>query len=312
MIYRIIFFIVLVSFVSCKKSSKRTGDEAVDNKTVSKIADVSDLKTDSKGVNKVLVIAHRGDWRNAPENSLQAIQNCINMGVDIVEIDVQLTKDSIPVLMHDKTIDRTTTGKGEVKEWTLDSLKTLFLKNGANHPTHHKVPTLKEALHIAKGKIILNLDKCYDYFDVIYPLLEEANMKNQILMKGNVSVKEVKKDFKAYLSTVSFMPVINLDKKGAPSMVNDYLNNLKPVAIEFVFSDTTSTVIKQFDSIHNLGVRIWVNSLWEDLNAGYEDDMAVKNPDSIYGWYIKNKISMIQTDRPQLLLNYLRNKELHE
>src|SRR5690606_735890 len=56
----------------------------------------------------VLVVSHRGDWRNAPENSIQALRRVIAMGVDIIEIDVQLTRDSQLVLMHDRTIDRTT------------------------------------------------------------------------------------------------------------------------------------------------------------------------------------------------------------
>jgi glycerophosphoryl diester phosphodiesterase len=56
---------------------------------------------------RVLVVAHRGDWRNAPENSIQAIHNAIAMGVDIVEIDIHKTKDGQLVLMHDETIDRT-------------------------------------------------------------------------------------------------------------------------------------------------------------------------------------------------------------
>ena len=63
----------------------------------------------------ILVVSHRADWRNAPENSLQAIQNCIDMGVDMVEIDLKRTKDGHLILMHDKTIDRTTTGKGNRK-----------------------------------------------------------------------------------------------------------------------------------------------------------------------------------------------------
>lgn len=61
---------------------------------------------------KVMVVSHRGDWRHAPENSLWSIKCAADAGADVVEIDVSLTKDSILVLMHDKTIDRTTTGKG--------------------------------------------------------------------------------------------------------------------------------------------------------------------------------------------------------
>ncbi|MEM7658856.1 MAG: glycerophosphodiester phosphodiesterase family protein, partial [Bacteroidota bacterium] len=60
----------------------------------------------------VLAVSHRGDWRYAPENSLMAVQRCIDLGVDIVEIDVRMTKDGHLVAMHDKTVDRTTNGSG--------------------------------------------------------------------------------------------------------------------------------------------------------------------------------------------------------
>lgn len=61
---------------------------------------------------KVLVVSHRGDWRNYPENSLPALRSAIDRGVDIVEIDLKMTSDSVLVLMHDARIDRTTTGRG--------------------------------------------------------------------------------------------------------------------------------------------------------------------------------------------------------
>ena len=61
---------------------------------------------------QILVVSHRADWRNAPENSLQAIQNCIDMGVDMVEVDLKKTKDGHLILMHDRLINRTMNGKG--------------------------------------------------------------------------------------------------------------------------------------------------------------------------------------------------------
>lgn len=78
----------------------------------------------------VLVCAHRGDWRNTPENSLQGLKNCIAMGIDMVELDLKKTKDGVLIIMHDKTIDRTTTGTGRPQDYTLDSLKKLFLRKG--------------------------------------------------------------------------------------------------------------------------------------------------------------------------------------
>lgn len=61
------------------------------------------------------------------------------------------------------------TGKGKVVEWTLDSIRTLRLKNGAALRTKHRVPTLEEALLTAKGRVMVNLDKAYPIFDEIFP-----------------------------------------------------------------------------------------------------------------------------------------------
>ena len=60
----------------------------------------------------VIVVAHRGDWRNFPENSLEAIDNAVRMGVDIVELDVKKTKDGELILMHDRALDRQGAGFG--------------------------------------------------------------------------------------------------------------------------------------------------------------------------------------------------------
>ncbi len=70
------------------------------------------LKNNRSGY--VFVVAHRGDWRNAPENSVSAIKKAADMGADMVEIDIQRTKDSVFILMHDGSIDRMTNGKSFV------------------------------------------------------------------------------------------------------------------------------------------------------------------------------------------------------
>ena len=301
--------LLIVCFQSCKEQVN-TKERKVNRSMQTLNEIISNFKNPNN--EQVVVISHRGDWRNAPENSLQAIKNCIDMGVDMVEIDIHKTKDGKLVLMHDKTIDRTTTGKGLVSEWTLDSLKTLYLRNGANHATHHKIPTLEEAMLLAKGKVMINLDKCYDYFDGAYKVLVKTGTENQVVIKGNVSLSQVKQEFREYLDEVLFMPVVVLDNSESEEIVSDYLENFKPVAFEFVFKDEQSPIINRFKSLRKKGSSIWVNSLWESLNAGYEDDMAVMNQDSIYGWYIDKGVNMIQTDRPELLLNYLRSKGLHD
>ncbi|GLB52977.1 glycerophosphoryl diester phosphodiesterase [Neptunitalea chrysea] len=263
--------------------------------------------------NQVMVIAHRGDWRNAPENSIMAIENCIAMGVDMVEIDVRKTKDGKLVLMHDSTVDRTTNGKGKVSSLTLNSLKKLHLKNGQGRVTHHTIPTLEEALQAAKGKILVNLDKCYGYFDEVYAVMEKTGTVNQVVLKAyNKPYSEVRKDIGDKLDKILFMPIVNLDKQAdAWQIITDYQKAKTPVAFEIVFATENSDILNRFKQIQQGGSRVWVNSLWASLNAGYEDDMAVNNPDGIYGWLLKKGVTMLQTDRPQLLLAYLRKKQLH-
>ena len=69
----------------------------------------------------VLVASHRAVHHELPENSLPAIKEAIRLGVDIIEIDVKVSKDGIPMLMHDGKVDRTTTGKGDLETQNLRS-----------------------------------------------------------------------------------------------------------------------------------------------------------------------------------------------
>jgi glycerophosphoryl diester phosphodiesterase len=259
----------------------------------------------------VIVVAHRGDWRNAPENSLPAIQNCIDMGVDMVEIDVRETKDGQLVIMHDETIDRTTNGKGRVKDWTLDSLKTLVLRDGIGHVTTIKIPTLEEALLKSKGKILVNLDKSYDIFDQCFEVAKKTGTLNQIVIKGKKELEAVQKEFGKYLDSVFFMPMINLNDSEAENILNAYLNKKIPVAFEFTIPQDTIGLIKRFSEIRQKGASVWVNSLWPEHNGGHDDEKAVID-NTVYDWFIENHIDIIQTDRPKILLDYLRKNNLHQ
>ncbi len=266
-------------------------------------------KLNNPNLHEVLVVAHRGDWRNFPENSIEAIESAVKMGVDIVEIDIQRTKDGHLILMHDKTLDRTTTGKGHVEDWTLDSIKTLKLKNGCAIKTKHEVPTLEEALLYAKGKIMINLDKADRYFDDVYLLLEKTGTAHQIIMKGRKSPEEVKKQFGKYLDKVIYMPVVDLDDNQATLKIDEFVNSLNPVAFELLFAKSNSQVPLQMKQ--NLAGKslIWYNTLWDSLVGGRDDDMALEDPDNAYGYLIeKLGARIIQTDRPQMLLDYLKRK----
>lgn len=106
-----------------------------------------------------LVIAHRGNPTEAPENTLASINEGFALGVGMVEIDVHLSRDGVPVVIHDDTVDRTTNGKGLVSRMTLEQLKSLDAGSWKN-PKYagERIPTLAEVLDAAKGKGLLLLD----------------------------------------------------------------------------------------------------------------------------------------------------------
>ena len=160
----------------------------------------------------VLVACHRGDWRNYPENSLAAIESVIKMGADIVEIDLALTKDSMLVVCHDRTIDRTTTGKGLIADITYDSITHVNLKSGHGVGTRHKMPTLREALQLCKDRIVINIDKGYDYYDLILPISDSLGMTEQLLIKGKKPVKAVAKKMASHKHNMMYMPIIDILK----------------------------------------------------------------------------------------------------
>lgn len=261
---------------------------------------------DSKSV---LVVAHRGDWRNTCENSVEGIKSAINMGVDIVEVDLARTKDGELILMHDDKLDRTTTGSGLVSEHTLAEIKELKLRNGCFIRTIYNVPTLEEALLAAKGKVMLNLDKAFDYFDQVYALLEKTGTTDLIIMKSNAPAAQVKKEYNHYLDKVIFMPKVDLDDKEALSKLDNYLQILTPVAIEFKFAHDTNPLPYRVKKIMEGKCHIWYNTLWNTHAGGHDDDCSQINPDEGYGYLIDNLgATILQTDRPAYLIDYLKSK----
>ena len=263
--------------------------------------------------NSVIVVSHRGDWRNFPENSLGAIDNAIKMGVDIVEVDVKRTQDGQLILMHDHTLNRTTTGKGKISECTLDSIRKLKLRNGCNIRTIHHVPTLEEALLHAKGKIMLNLDQADLYFDQIYELMKKTGTTQQIIMKGRKPANEVRQQFGDYLNDVIYMPIIDLDKPDAEQQIETFIKDMHPIAFELLYVKDSNPLPRKLASSLNGRALIWYNTLWDTMAGGHDDDMSLQSPDDGYGYLIDALgCRIIQTDRPAYLIDYLRSRKFHE
>lgn len=108
----------------------------------------------------VIISAHRGGaGKNLPENSLETFDTTLKYTYSMMEVDPRYSKDSVIVLHHDKTLDRTTTGTGLVSDYTYKELQKLSLRDIDGNVTPFKIPKLEEALRWAKGKTVLVLDK---------------------------------------------------------------------------------------------------------------------------------------------------------
>lgn len=105
--------------------------------------------TESARPPATLLAAHRGGALLWPENSLLAFRNAIALGVDFLELDVHLSKDGELVVIHDPTLERTTTGTGAVRDRTLAELRTLRLKDKDGKVTDEALPTLEEVIELA-------------------------------------------------------------------------------------------------------------------------------------------------------------------
>lgn len=299
------FLFLLFLFPSCVKENQ-------DQEVSGNHSEVIRQKLLDRDASSVVVVAHRGDWRYAMENSLPAIENAIAMGVDIVEIDVQRTSDGHIILMHDQKLDRTTTGKGRVDEWTLDSIKTLKLRNGCAIRTKEIVPTLEEALLLGKDKIMFNIDKGDRFFDEIYEIMERTGTTKQIIMKGGKKPAEVREQFGKYLNEVIYMPIVNLDKDSAREHIIEFINDLNPVAFELLYRKDTNPLPKEIVDVIGGKSLIWYNTLWDTMAGGHDDDQALGDPDKAYGYLIDSlHCRIIQTDRPGYLLDYLKSRDLH-
>lgn len=263
-----------------------------------------------KNSNYVFVVAHRGDWRNAPENSVQCVENAIAMGVDVVEIDIQMTKDSNFICMHDATLDRTSTGKGAIKDHTLAELKRYVLKSGNGIKSRRPIPTLEEMLMACKNRILVNIDKGGSYIKQILPIIKECGVEKQVIIKGKYPVDKVKEEY-GNTKGMLYMPIINLWKSESVASVDGFIKEFSPIAFEVCFKTDDDPNLGILDTIYKSGSRIWINTLWDTLCGGHDDENALlTGKDKHWGWVLKHKATMIQTDRPEALIQYLNSKGL--
>ena len=263
----------------------------------------------------VVVVSHRGDWRNYPENSLPAIESVIRMGVDIVEIDIKRTKDSVLVVCHDPTLDRTTTGSGNISDYTYEELLRFDLKRGHGIAKPDvKIPTLRQALEVCKDRIVVNVDQGYEFYNEVLAITEELGMTDQVLIKSGRPFQEVEAQMARHPHNMMYMPVVGISASSDNALFDEYISAPKPpMAFELCFGVLDNNVETAAKKVLEAGSKIWVNTIWGSLCGDHDDDRAFDspNPDEVYGPILNLGTSIIQTDRPEFLIQYLKSLGKH-
>jgi glycerophosphoryl diester phosphodiesterase len=183
--------VIALVFTMCK-NNKENSINTFDINSPEELKEFFTYKTDRLP----FTCAHRGGaGKLFPENCIATFENTLSHVHSMIETDPRYTLDSVIVLMHDPNLARTTNGKGNVSDFTLQELKNLRLKDSEGNLTDYQIPTLDEALDWAKGKTILVLDRKDVPVEIRIKKIKEKNAEANAIVIA-YTIEEIKKVYK--------------------------------------------------------------------------------------------------------------------
>lgn len=265
-----------------------TGDEIVIFKlNINKPADLQQYFAYSKD-RIPLISTHRGGGSEPgyPEECIATFEQTLKNSPTTLEVDPRFTKDSVMILEHDPTLNRATTGTGNVNDHTWSELKTLKLKDKAGNVTNYHINTLDEALEWAKGKTILLMDKK----DIPWNFLEKKIREHKAEACAMVLVHDIadaqhyhtaNKNIMIEVEVFDAQRVLAIDKSGVPwKNILAYVPFNKPNNKEL------------FDMIHQRGAMC----LYKAGRAA--DKEFTKGKTDVYDELVKNGVDVVETNFP--------------
>lgn len=224
-----------------------------------------------------LVVAHRGASAYEPENTLLAIKRAIELKADGIEVDVHQTKDKELVVIHDATVNRTTNGRGYIKDMTLEEIKKLFTSKG------EKIPTLQEVIDLIKDKIYLEIEiKQRGIEEYVIDKIKENNLKNLCVTSiFPETIKEIKRINPGIKTGIG----VEIKMNNIIKILKEY--KVDKACINYLFVD--KNLVTQIKSL-NKEVGVWVVNNVEDIKK-----------------MIRLNVDQITTDKPDLVINEIKN-----
>lgn len=221
------------------------------------------------------IFAHRGYSGKYPENTMIAFKKALECEVDGIELDVQLTKDGEVVIIHDETIDRTTTGKGFVVDYTYEELERFDASFKFKDLGFNKIPTLREYFQLVKDyDIVTNVELktgINEYLGIeekVWELIKEYNLEEKVIISSFnhfsvMRMKDIAPQLKyGFLSEDWIIDAGKYTHSYGVQCYHPRFNNLVP------------DVIKELKK-YNLEINTWTVNLEEDMRYLYSNNIDV-------------------------------------
>jgi glycerophosphoryl diester phosphodiesterase len=235
-----------------------------------------------------VVIAHRGDQFAAHENTLTALRQAAEAGIDYVEIDVRRTADGHYVLMHDSTVDRMTDGQGRVSELSLEQIRALKVRDQKRPQiAGDRVPTLEEALNVVKGRIHVYLDFKAGDRAVVTKLIRDSGVSRQILIYDEIeSIAEWRR-------LVPELPLI-VSPPETIKTAAELVKFIKERRVEVLDGSWEFYTREMVEAAVAAGVKVWPDIQDERENAEYFREVIARG------------FSGAQSDHPRAMIEWLK------
>lgn len=285
----------------------------------------------------ILVAAHRGYWADFPENSIQAYQMAIEIGADIIEIDVRLTEDDEMVVFHDVCLDRMTTGYGRLREEKWDYVSSLHLRNDDGTISKSKVLSLSSALDYLKDKAVVAVDikeggsLFFSTMIRVLKMLKSKKMLWQSIVKGRVRLEDLQQIVldKTGISLKDFLytPVAHATTKNLDAYITEYLTCPDIYAMELAYKQSADILLPYVERLTERGIWSGLYSFWPETSEGViaekrpltDTDPIIRRYDfkdrdpnnplddgrGDWDWVFRHGADYVITDRSELLIDYL-------
>ena len=257
-----------------------------------------------------IIVAHRGVFGgNIPCNTIPSYETALLQGADMIETDLDMTGDGKLVIFHPKMEKRFLGYDGSINAIPWEEVKELRYVNYDGNATQFGLVTFDELLERFKGRCYINIDKFWGHPEEIYREVKRHGMVDQVLVKSSPNEK-VLQVMEELAPEMAFMPIV---KNEHPWHEEILRRNINYVGVEALFTTEDSPLAgEEFQKkMHATGQLTWVNSIvynYKDvLAAGHCDDSALSvNREYGWGWLVDRGFDMIQTDWPQLLVEFLK------